>query len=85
MYRPEPVDAVAPNPKTGELVYLNGRMWSRSPLESAWLALQETDGDRMSALKAVLPTITDWRHGTASEYVTAAEGWTGNVVAGEVR
>lgn len=85
MYRPDPVDAVAPNPKTGQYVWLRGRRFDREPLETAWLTLAETGGGRFPALREVNAVLSDWDGGTPGEYVTAAQGWTGNVVAGEVR
>lgn len=85
MYRPEPVDAVAPNPKTGEYVWLRGRRYDRAPLETAWLTLAETGGDRMAALRSIFDVLQDNAGDALSSYVTAAQGWTGNVVAGEVR
>jgi hypothetical protein len=85
MFHLPPVDAVAPNPKTGEHVWLRGRRYNRAPLETAWLALAENDGSRMAALRAIYDEVRE-NHGDAlSDYVNAAQGWTGNVVAGEVR
>jgi hypothetical protein len=84
MYRPDPVDAVAPNPKTGDFVWLRGQRYLRGPLEIAWLNLSEHGGDRFPALREVDHALSDWHTGTPGEYVTAAESWTGNVAAGEV-
>jgi len=81
--RPEPVDALARAPMTDDLVWLNGQPYDRGPLETAWLALAEAGGDRAKAADAM------WQSGASSEacivFIRAAEGWTGNVVAGEVR
>lgn len=80
---PEPVDAIAPNPKTGELVWLNGRKYDRKPLETAWLHLGAADGHLLTARQTMRDA--GWDTVVCVEYTRAALGWTGNVVAGEVR
>ncbi|GAA2347222.1 hypothetical protein [Dactylosporangium salmoneum] len=78
---PEPIDAVAPFPN-GQYIWLGENRFLRDALETAWLVLQEVGGDRYAAADAL------WRHGWdrvfTKTYVLAAEGWTGNVVEGEV-
>ncbi len=83
MHFPYKVDAVAP--EDSQYVLLRGRRYDREPLEMAWLTLAETGGDRVAAISAVVPMFPSSWTVDGPAYVTAAEGWTGNVVAGEVR
>lgn len=80
-----PVDATSAFPNSRH-VQLRGRQYDRNLLETAWLHLQEADGNWMLAADTILRDRNiGWDRLTVKVYVAAAQGWTGNVMAGEVR
>lgn len=77
------VDATSHAPRTALYVRIHGTLQPREGLETAWLLLAEHDGVRTAAARALADL--GWDLTQALELVRVAEGWTGNVVAGEVR
>ena len=75
-------DATAEFPN-GQYIWLGDKRYLRDALETTWLTLQEVEGNSYAAVEMLRRT--GWDQVFTKTYVLAAKGWTGNVVAGEVR
>jgi hypothetical protein len=87
----ERVDAISCGSGPDAMVYLHGEAADLHLLEAAWIMLDHHVQQRISTVpltSAAVALVNNGycnNHDRAYRYVLAAERWTGNVVAGEIR